>query len=193
MVSTANGTQIEITPSVETLSGLQAGVPLTIELNQGEIYQLKSNQDLTGTLVNVTGQESSCAPIAVFGGNKFTNVGGCGGNHDFLMEQITPLSSWGRNFLYVPFRSRGGGDYVKILAAEDGTEVEVAGNGTVTLNAGEWTVYKTLLGIREIKASKPILVGQFSRSTACDGIEGDPFMLLLSPCHSVSTRSVLIP
>ncbi len=181
VVSTANGTQIEITPSVETLSGLQAGVPLTIELNQGEIYQLKSNQDLTGTLVNVTGQESSCAPIAVFGGNKFTNVGGCGGNHDFLMEQITPLSSWGRNFLYVPFRSRGGGDYVKILAAEDGTEVEVAGNGTVTLNAGEWTVYKTLLGIREIKASKPILVGQFSRSTACDGIEGDPFMLLLSP------------
>lgn len=182
IVATADNTSLEITPSVDTYGDWAANVTQNIMLNAGETYQIKSDGDLTGTYVKVVSEGASCAPIAVFGGNKFTNVGGCGGNRDHLVEQMIPRSAWGRDFLYVPYETRIGGDYVKIMAAEDGTTINISEEQSpVLLNAGEWYTIKALPGIREISADKPIQVGQFSRSTMCDNVDSDPFMIMLSP------------
>lgn len=182
IVATENNTTIEVKPSVQTFSGWGANTTQTITLNAGQTYQIKAEQDLTGTEVKVIGTGTTCSPIAVFGGNKFTNIGGCGGNRDHLIEQMFPISTWGREFLYVPYQTRIGGDYVKIMAAEDGTQVTISGfGGPISLNAGETHIIKALPGVREISSDKPLQIGQFSRSQACDGVPSDPFMIMLSP------------
>jgi gliding motility-associated-like protein len=182
IVATENATTIEVTPSVTTFTGWPAGITQTITLNKGETYQVKGEQDLTGSRVKVVSSGSSCSPIAVFGGNKFTNVGGCGGNRDHLIEQMFPISTWGKNFIYVPYKTRVGGDYVKIMAAEDGTTVRISGVATpVSLNSGETHIIKALTGVRQITGDKPLQIAQLSRSQECDGVFSDPFMIILSP------------
>ena len=182
VVATEDNTEIDITPSAETFSGWLPGVTQTITLNAGETYQVKSEGDLTGSHVKVSSESESCSPIAVFGGNKFTNVGGCGGNREHLVEQMIPIHAWGSQFLFVPFRTRIGGDYVKIMAGQDETTINLPiAAQSFTLNAGEWMVFKALDGVQEINADKPIQVAQFARSQFCDDVDSDPFMILLSP------------
>tara|TARA_R110001599_G_scaffold292026_1_gene495650 strand:- start:28 stop:3141 length:3114 start_codon:yes stop_codon:yes gene_type:complete len=183
VVATEDNTEIEITPKGDTFNGWLKGVPQTIVLNAGETYQVKSDEDLSGSYVRTVSQNNSeCKNIAVFGGNKFTNVGGCGRYHDHLYEQMFPVSTWGKNFLFVPYETRLGGDYVKIIASEDDTRVTISEmSQTLILDAGEVKIYKTLPGVRTISADKPITVAQFSRSQECDNIPGDPFMIIVSP------------
>lgn len=87
-----------------------------------------------------------------------------------------PLSTWGQNFLYVPYETRLGGDYIKILAAFDNTKVTLTGGiGTITLDAGESYINKAMDGVRKITSDKPISFSQFSRSRSCDKTNSDPF------------------
>ena len=74
-----------------------------------------------------------------------------------------------------------GGDVVKILAAEDNTEVFLNCESETTLNAGE--VYRIkLLAPTVINASSPITVAQFNSSQECNASQiGDPNMLNLFP------------
>ncbi|WP_141655460.1 T9SS type B sorting domain-containing protein [Roseivirga seohaensis] len=183
VVASEDDTQIEITPTGTTYNGWLKGIPQTITLNAGETYQVKSDEDLSGSYVRTVSQNSSdCKSIAVFGGNKFTNVGGCGPYHDHLYEQMFPVSTWGENFLFVPYETRKGGDYVKIIASENDTRVVISKmSQTVILQAGEVRVFEKLEGVRTISADKPITVAQFSRSQECDGVFADPFMIIVSP------------
>jgi hypothetical protein len=49
IVSISNGTQIEITPSVNTTDGHLANAPYIVTLAEGQSYQLQARGDLTGT------------------------------------------------------------------------------------------------------------------------------------------------
>lgn len=182
ILAVQDDTEVEITPSVP-IGNLSANVPFRVTLDAGEVYFLKSaNFDITGTLVkSVSSNSDDCKNIAVFGGNVFTNVGGCGDARDHLFEQMFPISTWGKNFLYVPYATRQGGDYVKIIASKDNTEINITGEETITLNAGEYYINKALPGIRKVTANEPISFAQFSRSQACDNTFSDPFYILVSP------------
>jgi len=92
-----------------------------------------------------------------------------------------PLATWGENFLFVPYESRSGGDFVKIIASEDDTEVQITGLDAITLDKGGVFIDKALNGVRRVRATKPISFAQFSRSQDCDGSQGDPFYILVSP------------
>lgn len=180
IVATEDNTEIIVVPSADTFGGWLAGETQNITLNAGQTYQIKSLGDLTGTYVRaVVGADRNCKKIAVFSGNKSTNVGACGPTKDHLMEQMPPISSWGRNFLYVPYQTREGGDFIKIMASEDGTRIQVDGVGTIELNAGNFYLNEALEGATSISADKPIAVGQFSRSQGCDDVDSDPFMIML--------------
>ncbi|WP_323755805.1 gliding motility-associated C-terminal domain-containing protein [Roseivirga sp.] len=183
VAASEDNTQIEITPTGDTYNGWLKGVPQIIELDAGETYLVKSDEDLSGSYVRTVSQNNSeCKNIAVFGGNVFTNVGGCGPARDHLLEQMFPVSTWGKNFLFVPYETRKGGDYVKIIASENDTKVTISKmSQTLFLQAGEVKIYKTLDGVRTISADKPITVAQFSRSQECDGVPSDPFMIIVSP------------
>ncbi len=182
IVAVEDDTEVEIVPTADTFRGLMGGDTSVVTLDAGQMYHIKSNEDLTGTSVRaVSSGNNDCKNIAVFGGNVFTNVGGCGPARDHLLEQMFPLSTWGENFLFVPYVSRSGGDFIKIMAAEDDTEVQITGLDTFTLNAGEVFIDKALEDVRRVTATKPISFAQFSRSQDCDGSQGDPFYILVSP------------
>lgn len=182
IVAVEDDTEVEIVPSADTFRGLVGGDTSIVSLNAGQMYHIKSNEDLTGTSVRaVSTGNNDCKNIAVFGGNVFTNVGGCGPARDHLLEQMFPLATWGENFLFVPYESRSGGDFVKIIASEDDTEVQITGLDAITLDKGGVFIDKALNGVRRVRATKPISFAQFSRSQDCDGSQGDPFYILVSP------------
>jgi len=205
VVATTDDTEIEITPSVDTENGFDAGQTYSVTLNAGDIYQLQAVDDLTGTLINASTNANDCKNFAVFSGHQFTRVNG-GQNCDYsttnnngaitnysdgfaadhLYEQMYPVNTWGKDYIALPFFGRTG--YVlQITAAEDATKIEINGL-TVTLNAGR-KIRGARSGITNIKSDKPIQVAQISQSMSCDfpiGTvdlrgPGDPFMIMLSP------------
>lgn len=182
IVATEDETQVEIIPSVDTFQGWRPGESNVISLNAGQTYQVKSRGDLTGTFVRAIIEAGIvCKKIAVFSGNKSTNVASCGETKDHLVEQMYPISTWGDDFLYVPFQDRTSGDLIKILASVDETTVKIDGFADIKLDAGEYHVLDSMYEVKFIDADKPIAVGQFSKSGGCDGVDSDPLMILVSP------------
>ena len=167
-------TSVTITPSA--ISGARpAGVPYTIEMNPFDAYQLQSAGDLTGTLIEST------RPIAVFGSNKCANVPNANTVFcDHLVEQMPPVSTWGREALTVPLATRVGGDTFRIMADQDGTGVELEGAApeSFMLGAGEFTE-RILDGSYRISSDAPILVAQYSNGGSFDNVTSDPFMMLI--------------
>ena len=181
IVGVEDNTDIEVVPTANLRGSVSAGNTLTINLDEGETYFIKSGGDLTGTKISTSnGATSDCKNFAVFSGADRVNVGNCSPGLDHLFQQAYPFKAWGQNFTIVPFQDRSG-DLVKIVASEDNTRITINGGAPISLNAGQ-SANRTLSSVSEIEGSKPISVTQFSRSAGCDGgTFGDPFMITLSP------------
>jgi gliding motility-associated-like protein len=193
IVATEDNTRIEITTSVNSLSGDQADVPSVITLNRGQSYQIKAKADLTGSRVRVVGDNANeCKRIAVFGGNKWTSVGNCGAANDNLFQQAYPVNTWGTQFVHVALSGRTSGELVKVLAAENGTTVTVGGVNQGTIDAGEFLSLEFAVNeTAKINTSKPASVTVFAKSQECNEItapnyqNGDPFMITYSPVEQL--------
>ena len=189
VVGTVAGTEVTIVPSVTT-SGRTAGTPFTITLNEGQVYYLQNtsnNADLTGTSI------SASASVAVFSGHECGNVPRGVSFCDHMVEQLTPIETWGTAFATAPLSTRRNGDTFRILAATDGTDVTINGNVVATLNRGEF--FQTILTTSSaIIGSKPILVAQFSNGSRFDNTISDPFMQLIPPVEQYdSSYTVATP
>ena len=164
--------------------------------NIGDVYEYLSTIDLTGTSVFVDPQTSGCKQFAMFSGttnSAITIPTGCVGrvSSDPLYQQNYPVESWGKSYGFIPFSTssssgtptRTNGNYVRILAKDDNTEVLYNGNLIVTLNAGQF--YQTPLPVNQpayITANKVIAVAQYALTQTCAGGGlGDPDMVILNP------------
>lgn len=169
VLATESATVVEITPSVVTVGFRPPGVPFTVTLNQGQTFQLQAFEDLSGTRVRSL---DPTKPIALFAGARQARVNcDAGGADDHLYNQVYPLQSWGRDYVVVPFRDRGG-DQVRVLAGSDGTVVTIGGL-TLTLDSGE-VAETDILQPTRILSNAPIAVGQFNDSQQCNNADGDP-------------------
>ncbi|MFC2125844.1 gliding motility-associated C-terminal domain-containing protein [Bacteroidota bacterium] len=190
IVGVEDNTEIEIIPSVNTRSGKPAGVPYTINLDKGQVYQVWAYDDLTGSKVTaIDGGEGLCRQFALFAGNRYTKVGACyesQNGHDHLYAQMYPVATWGKEYIVVDFKDRLYGDLVKILAAHDNTLVYID-TISYTLNSGEY-LSLILDGVHNITSNKPVSVGHFSRSQTCDNTRGDPFLIMISPNEQLMKR-----
>lgn len=183
--ATADGTEVQITPSVPTSSFRPAGVPFTVVLDAGNTFQLQSFDDLTGSVV--TGLDAA-KPIAVFGGSKMGRVT-CTTATDHLWTQLMPTTSWGTHFAVVPYKDRGG-DIFKVIALNDGTTVSATTGLTLSLNAGEYAT-PLISDPALISSNAPIAVVQFNQSQDCNGgAPGDGCMAFVPPSdhRSLSSR-----
>ena len=176
VLASQDGTDVTYVPNAKTTSGTDVGVAKTVTLNAGEALPVSSlSGDLSGSEV------TSTKPVALFGGHECTfipdeNTWAC----DHLVEQIPPTSTWGKEFLTVPLKTRKGGDTFRMLASEDGTSVSVNGAVVATLDRGQ--VHQQLIdGKSTVSADKPILVAQYSNGSDFDGVTSDPFMMLVPP------------
>ena len=162
-------TEVTFTVTAQTLAGgdipaLGPGSSHQVTLQQGEVLNVNSSApggDLTGTHITAN------APIAVFGGHECPFTAGlCCCDH--LEQQMMPVNTWGTQYVISKSWERWQEkDYVRILASQDGTNVNVnpaVAGGVPVLNAGQYFTFQTNVHL-EIKADKPILVAQILASS----------------------------
>jgi hypothetical protein len=118
--------------------------------------------------------------VAVYGGNQCTDIPLGAVACDHVVEQLTPTSTWGKQFVTMPLATRVLGDTFRFVASTSGTVLRVNGVAVATLGRGQ--VHERIItGPSLIQATEPVMVAQYSNSTSYDGITSDPFMMLVPP------------
>lgn len=187
IIATEDNTEIEITPSVNTLGNHPANTPFSITMNAGETYQIRSSnygntRDLSGTHILA----SDCKRIAVFNGNNITTVPSSITNgFDIVFEQAMPLRSWGKNFVVTSSLTRNR-DFIKITSSANDNQVTKNGVLLTTLRAGESYVFDMLESDHScfLQATQPSAVYLYhtsSRDQNPAGGNGDPSMVWIAP------------
>ncbi len=196
VVALEDNTTIEITPTATTLGGKPAGRTFSPPtLMKGDVYQVRSLKDLTGTKVESVSGSGTCKRIAVFSGSSYTAIPEpytCPGRNisgDNLYQHLYPVSAWGKNFVTAPFMSRTAGDIYRVLASKDNTVVTVNGQ-SVTINQGQFHEFENS-GANYISASEPVQVTHYTKSQACDGVLSDPDMVLVNPVEQTLNNITL--
>lgn len=180
IVATADGTEVEITPTAPTTGGHPAGVPYIVQLDAGETYQVKCavNNDLTGSKIVGTAASGDCRPFAVFSGvvcaNIPTNCTAC----DHIYDQNYSIDTWGTKYYIAPFLNASTYTF-RIIARENNTTVTLDNGSQITLNAGQFVSYSSVPDNQVISADQPIAVIQYMEGITCTG-SGDPAMLILN-------------
>jgi gliding motility-associated-like protein len=193
IVAVEDDTEIEITPTVSSTSGLRTAnttFKIPVKLNKGDVYQYQSTNDVSGSIIKTLG---TCKPIAVFSGNTWAafcedgntltnpNVTIPGkpapSGGDNLYQQLFPVSAWGKNFVTAPFYNTENGniDAIRIIVSEDNTNISVNGSsasafGTALANPyrkGSIITYFTNTP-SIVKADKPIGVAQYQSAQNCN-------------------------
>ena len=161
---------------------LPDGQSASVTLNAGESFKFSTadfqgndalgvtvdvNFDLTGTIV------SSSQPVAVFSGHSCANVGL--GACDHIVEQMPAVEFLSQNYVVAEaFSSDGlGNNLIRVIAAENDTEVRVDGELVATLGRSEFHEFTLSEPARSIQTSEPALVAQYLQGATTAG-EGDP-------------------
>jgi len=173
--------KLTVTQTATTNTGdtLYTGRQYSFIINRLQTFYIRASSytsDLTGTKI-VTDKQ-----VSVFSGHESTQiwVNLCCGNP--LIEQVPPVTSWGRVFYTMPLATRRSYT-IEILSSQYFTEVDVYCNNIkeiVIIN--EMQSYTKTLSQEHcvIKSTKPVLVVQFSHG----GYEerdyiGDPMMMII--------------
>lgn len=193
IIATEDNTEVTITPTAATSGPTPAGTrpdptrsrpadkPFTIELDQGEVYQViprydyKTLSDLTGSLIEAD------KPIAVFSGHNCAYVPdnrtkAC----NLLVEQIPAIDAWGRQFFVGALAGRSS-SVIRVVASEDNTQVFENNRLVATLNTGEYFQDLSQTQHTMVTASNPILVTQYSKGFDNGDNVGDPMMIVVAP------------
>lgn len=183
IVATENNTEVDITPTVNTLGGHRANQTFTVTLHAGETYHVRSER-LTGNPIDLSGtriRARNCKRIAVFNGNTITCVPSDAGNgYDHVFEQAMPLRSWGRNFIVTSSKNRTR-DFVKVTSSADDNIVTKNGETLDTLMAGQSYYFPMLEseGSCYLQTTQPSAVYLYQASH--DATQGDPSMVWIAP------------
>lgn len=190
-------TKVEITPTKTTKGGRPANTPYTIDLNQGQVHQVLSALDLTGSTIRSLNTGSGCKRIAVFSGSSKITIGCVGnGTADNLYQQAYPTSTWGKTYLFTPsinsFQLNGQYNFIRVIRSD--TTANFRYNGAVypAGNARFVTLPITNQpGI--IESDKPIMVAQYFTTQGCGGNlgSGDPDMIFLNPVEQTINKVTL--
>ncbi len=187
IIATEDSTRITITPTTALQGRHPAGVPFTVDLRRGDVYQMiaeylpSSKSDLTGSLV------TSNKKIAVFSGHNCAYVPASTPACNHLVEQIPPIGSWGKHF-YVGTLERRSRSTLRVLASEPNTKVFLNSELATVLNAGEFYENPNLSRNTQITADKPVLVAQYAQGFKNGDSIGDPMMILVSPTQQFLSR-----
>jgi hypothetical protein len=197
-------TVVEITPTQATKNGWPANMAQTVTLTQGQIYQVLSLNDLTGSKIqSIAPPNGDCKKIAVFCGSGKISVG-CSpltspttatGSSDNLYQQMYPYATWGKKYITVSSANSASANTLTVntnrfrILRPDLTSV-VTLNGAVIPSASFTNNYYDFSSNATsiIESDKPIMVAQYF-TTAAGGAgcpsgnnnPHDPEMIYLNP------------
>jgi gliding motility-associated-like protein len=196
-VATEDNTLVEIVSSKNTRGGKIAGVPFQVTLMKGEIYNVLSDEDLTGSKIrSISSGTTSCKKIAVFSGTGKIYIA-CNNNQnsaDNIMQQAFPAGAWGKKYLTAPTQGMPNNIY-RVAVGDPATQVLVNGLPLTGLQQGFY--YEFASGTPNIiEATQPVMVAQYiSTQQECGnnmiGLNGDPEMIYLSPVEQTIDKITL--
>jgi len=179
--------KLTVTQTATTNTGnttLYTGREYSFVINRIQTFYIRSTGDLTGTKI-VTDRQ-----VSVFSGHELAQIpqGTCCG--DLLIEQVPPVTSWGRVFYTMPLATRKSYT-IKILASQNLTQISAYCNNikdSRAVNEGEH--FNKTLSSQEycvVYSNKPVLVAQFSHGVEEDS-NGDPMMMMIPHALQFSNK-----
>lgn len=195
VVATEDNTEIEVTPAADTRT-MTAGQTYTRTLQKGQVYNVLSRTDLTGSTIKSVNNGAGCKKIAVFCGSGRIGIGCVPGgvnSSDNLFQQMYPSSTWGKKYLTVPSMTRPLNFYRIIrpdpaaVVRKDGVIIPAAGFTNNFYHQFSDEVPHV------IESDKPILVAQYFTTQTCGEPtgNGDPEMIYLSPVEQTINKVTL--
>ena len=199
LVGCEDDTTITITPtqtvsiptdpqsSSSSLQSVASGSDHQITLNKMQTLLIaKSSTDLTGSKI------VSNKPLTVISGHECGNVPSTQTYCEHLAEHIPPTSTWGQEFLLVPFGGRNVGQYYKIISSQSATTVvrrcnSVTSTQTLTSAGSFFTFFTSSTTYCSVVANKPVLVSQLGIGGGTDSI-GDPIISILPSLDQYTNR-----
>ena len=173
IVSTMDNTAVTVTPGdtylptytffskeVNCSSATHCFLP-----RRGTTIIIAHSEDLTGRKVVAD------KPITLLSGHQCANMPANVGNCDHMVEQIPPISNWGRNFMLAPLHSRKAYVY-RVVASQNDTSVKIVcgnqrGNSqtidTRMLQAGSFheATVNTTEGYCFVSTNHPVMTVQY--------------------------------
>ena len=121
-----NNTEVEFIMNANvtyTISGnWSAQFNTRYTLNSFDYLSVESENDLTGNEIHTS------KPVSVFSGHKCANIPVEANACDHVVEQIPPVSRWGKHFIVTTFERslrELQGDSIKMVVSQDDTEITV--------------------------------------------------------------------
>lgn len=186
VVATEDNTRVDITPTVRTIGGHEAGQVISVTLNAGQTYSVRSHygegsRDLSGSRVVAADGKK----VAVFNGNTLTTIPNvANGGVDHIFEQALPTFAWGKHFAVTSSNGRKR-DFVKVTSSADGNRVKRNGHTLTTLNRDESYSFELTGwdGSCYIETSEPSMVYLYNTTFRDEpsGDTGDPSMVWIPP------------
>ena len=179
IVGTEDNTTMKLTvtqtATTNTGNTLYTGREYSFVINRLQTFYIRSTGDLTGTKL-VTDKQ-----VSVFSGHELAQIPQSTCCGDLLIEQVPPVTSWGRVFYTMPLATRTSYT-IKILASLNLTEITIYCDNLEESHAvNEGQYFNKTLSSQEhcvVYSTKPILVVQFSHGVDEDG-NGDPMMMII--------------
>ena len=193
IVGTEDNTSMKLTvtqtATTNTGNTLYTGREYSFVINKLQTFYIRSSSyssDLTGTKI-VTDKQ-----VSVFSGHELTQIPQSTCCNSALIEQVPPVTSWGRVFYTMPLSTRR---YyiIKILSSHHSTEIALYCNNfkeSYTINEGKYSTKTLSQGeYCVIQSNKPVLVVQFSRGGYDErDYIGDPMMMIIPDVLQFSNR-----
>jgi gliding motility-associated-like protein len=122
LVSPEDSVMVEITPAGKTIKNRPADSAYTVVLNEGNTYQVQSNENLDGSTIKVLNGKK----LIVYTGDKCSNFpsGAC----DHQVEQLFPNQLLGSTYYALPQFGHKNGYVVKIMSIDGPISVDVNGS-----------------------------------------------------------------
>lgn len=169
------------------------GDEFQIELQENMVYLVEAEGSQSQS-IDLSGSEiSSDKEIAVISYQQRTGIpASFNSGEDYLLEMFPPADAWSNEYYTLEFDRNGEGDFFRILASEDDTEINVSiydkNNLTLindfdfSLDEGEFADNNPdengIAGVIHWISDKPILIVQYSYSEEFDNAENhDPTMV----------------
>ena len=207
IVSTMDNTAVTVTPGhsylrIYNLSG-EVNCPSETHCflpRKGMTITIADSKDLTGRKV-VTDK-----PITFLTGHQCANMPANIRNCDHMVEQIPPISNWGRNFILAPLHSRKAYVY-RVVASQNDTSVKVVcrsqrgsnqTNITRILQAGSFheATVNTAEGYCFVSANLPVMTVQYCLGFKYEEpnrqINTDPFLVQIPAIEQYSNINKLV-
>ncbi|OCT73505.1 hypothetical protein XELAEV_18036482mg [Xenopus laevis] len=160
--------------------------PLSVELKPGQVFQLQSNNNLSGTRI------ISTRPVAVLSGDSCTwNKKQC--NH--VYEQLYPVTSWGKKYVVSPLPFQSGSDIVYVTAWQTTRVNYTSGSLQKRLMVQAGQVVKIPIRTTNpvvLSANVSVQVMFYCTGGVTQGIVFDPFFITIPDVTSYCTSYQVI-